>query len=154
MSKPKYAPQEQFYSMFVPHARVYTPIEGPSMTRQEFAEESDINTLMARYEKTGIFPGQMNAAEPRYLDLTGMPDFQEAMHMLIAAEEAFMSLPATVRRDFDNDPGKFVAFAEDRENLPKLREWGLAPPEPVPDAPMRVEVVNPAPPGPDGSKPA
>lgn len=132
------------YSMAVPHERVPAPIgDEPSMTRQEFSEECDVNALMARYEKTGVWPMPANGAEPRYLDLTGVPDFRQAMDLLIEAEASFMSLPATVRRDFDNDPAKFVEFAEDPKNLTKLREWGLAPPEKAPDAPMKVEVINP-----------
>lgn len=139
------------YSMFIPHKRVTAHIEGPSATRQEFVDECDVNRLMAQYERTGVWPLRPTGAEPRYLDLSDVPDFQSAMQLMIDAEAAFMSLPATVRRDFDNDAGKFVAFAEDGENLPKLREWGLAPPEKAPDAPMRVEVVNP--PEPDLPKP-
>lgn len=115
----------------------------PSMTRQEFAEECDLNQIMKRYEKTGMLP--VNAqSEPRYIDFTQSPaDLQEAMRVMIEAEAAFMSLPASVRRDFDNDAMRFVEFAEDGANLGKLREWGLAPPEKAPEPPMRVEVVNP-----------
>lgn len=126
--------------------RVEVRFHRPSRTRQEFAAECDINTIMARYSKTGVV-SHINPVTPRYLDLTTLPDFQTAMHMLIDAEAAFASLPAVVRREFDNDPSKFVAFAEDQENLPRLREWGLAPPEKVPEPPLKVEVTNPAPAG-------
>lgn len=148
------------HSVFVAdHPRVPTPVGEVSLTRQEFADECDINTIMARYEKTG---GQMPVPgrEPQYLDLTGLPDFQAAMQMMIDADNAFMSLPAGIRRDFDNDPAKFVEFAEDRKNLDQLREWGLAPPEKPKDKPLEVRVVpEPAAPGstdkpaPAGGKP-
>lgn len=142
-------------SMSVGEARVpceYTgedPVTGevlPSMTRQEFAEECDLNQIMKRYEKTGMLP--VNAqSEPRYIDFTQSPaDLQEAMRVMIEAEAAFMSLPASVRKEFDNDAMRFVEFAEDGDNLGKLREWGLAPPEKAPEPPMRVEVVNAPPP--------
>lgn len=129
--KPEYAPQHMFYSMFVPHLPVHAPISGDSLTRQEFAAECDVNNLMARYEKTGMFP--QVEREPRYMNLVGVPDFHAAMQLVIDAEAAFMSLPATVRREFDNDPGRFVEFAQDKENLPQMREWGLAPPLPKED---------------------
>lgn len=128
-------------NFYEPHVRVRTPVGEVSMTRQEFKDECDLNVLMARYEKAGANPVMANAV-PRYLDLADVPDFQEAMNLVIEAQRAFMSLPAVVRREFDNDPGKFVEFAEREENLPKLREWGLAAPEKTPDAPLRVEVVN------------
>lgn len=129
---------------FRPHKRVVLKCTGPSKTRQEFADECDINRIMAKYQKTGVMP--MAARPPIYVDNWDAPDFMGAMNILLEANEAFMRLPATVRREFDNDPSKFVAYCEDKENLPKLREWGLAAPEKLPDAPMRVEVVNPAPP--------
>lgn len=117
----------------------------PSLTRQEFAAECDINTLMAQYEKTGLFPS-VNAGEPRYLDVSNVPDLMQAHDVLINATSAFMSLPALVRRDFDNDPLKFIAFAENSENLEKMREWKLAPPAAVEPPPQKVEVINPTPP--------
>lgn len=118
----------------------------PSLTRQEFAEECDINSLMSKYEKTGILPTNVNTGEPRYLDVSDVPDLQTTLSMLSDATTAFMALPALVRREFDNDAVKFVSFAQDPENLPQLRTWGLAPPEPVPPAPQKVELVNPPPP--------
>lgn len=132
------------YSMAVPHKRVPADIGGPSLTRQEFTEECDVNALMARYEKSGVWPMPPPNAEPRYLDLTEVPDFRSAMDMLRDAEAAFMTLPAKVRREFDNDPRAFVDFAQNPDNLAKMREWGLAAPEVVPDPPMRVEVINPS----------
>lgn len=125
----------------------------PSLTRQEFADECDINKLMAKYEQTGILPMTVNGNEPRYLDVSNVPDLQSAMNMLQEATAAFMSLPATVRRDFDNDPHKFIAFAENPDNLEKMREWKLAPPAPVEAPPSKVEVTNLADLGIDPKKP-
>ncbi|QCQ84809.1 internal scaffolding protein [Blackfly microvirus SF02] len=104
---------------------------GPSLTRQEFLDECDINTIMAHYEANGVI-SHVNRAAPQYIDLTTMPpDYQTALGLLAEAETAFMTLPATVRREFNNDPQEFVAFASDPENLPQMRTWGLAPPAPV-----------------------
>lgn len=133
---------EEVSSMYVQRDQEFgTDPGGPSLTRQEFAEDCDINTLMQRYETTGqMFPPPL--AEPRYLDLSDIPDLQTAMSVMLQAENAFMSLPATVRREFDNDPLKFVAFAEDEKNLDRMRELGLAKPAEPPQPPMKVEVVN------------
>lgn len=114
-----------------------------SLTRQEFADECDINNLMAQYEKTGILPSAVNNNVPQYLDVTGVPDLQTALQLLSESTAAFMALPATVRREFDNDAVKFVQFAQDPENLPQMRTWGLAPEAPVEPAPQKVEIVNP-----------
>lgn len=120
----------------------------PSLTRQEFADECDINKLMEKYEKTGILPSNMNSMSPRYLDVSDVPDFRSALDMLNASTEAFMSLPAKVRKEFDNDPVQFVDFAQNPENITKMREWGLAPPEALPEPPQRVEIINPPEPPP------
>lgn len=115
----------------------------PSLTRQEFSEECDINVIMAQYEKTGVI-SHVVAREPTYLDLTDIPDFRTAMDMMSEAEKAFMSLPAKVRKDFDNDARNFVDFAVDPANLDKMREYGLAPPAEPQEPPQVAPVVTPA----------
>lgn len=118
------------YGMYVPHMPVDLHCSDPSLARQEFAEESDINSIMKKYERTGIMP--MSDRQPFYGDFTDLPSYMDAQNIIIAADEAFSSLPANVRREFDNDPAKFVEFASDKKNLDKMREWGLAEPlEPV-----------------------
>ena len=132
------------YSAFYPD-RLEMNFEdsSPSMTRQEFADECDVNKIMERYEKGGMFPPMDPNREPMYLDFVGMPDLQQALACMMDAEEAFMRLPAVVRKEFDNDAMRFVEYAQNGDNLEQLRKWGLAEPEKAPDAPMRVEVVNP-----------
>nr|AVQ10212.1 portal protein [Gokushovirinae environmental samples] len=134
----------KMYSSMLPESRrvaIDAEIGGPSMTRQEFSEECDVNAIVARFEKVGVWPMQPNGVEPVYYDFVDMPDLQGALTHMIAAEEAFMKLPAVVRKEFDNDAMRFVEFAQSRDNVPKLREWGLAEPEKAPDEPMRVRVV-------------
>ncbi|WNK12633.1 MAG: internal scaffolding protein [Microvirus sp.] len=113
----------------------------PSMTRQEFAEECDINSIMARYEAGGAV-SHVNRAEPTFLDTTLYPGLQASMDAYREAAVSFAALPAKVRREFDNDPQKFVDFAVDSGNLEKMREWGLAPPPPVEPAPVQVVVTG------------
>lgn len=127
---------------------------GPSLTRQEFVEECDINTLMSKYDKhAGTGPGMLSHQDPSmfYADFTQLPDsLLEYHNYMDRAHSSFMTLPAAVRREFENDATMFVEFASDPENLSQMRTWGLAPPEKVEAAPMKVEVVSPAapPPGP------
>lgn len=131
-----------------PHAPVSISDWEPSLARQEFQDECDINQIMMRFEK-GEAPS-FTPRVPLYLDLTEMPDtLQGTLNLLNEAAASFNSLPALVRREFENDPVLFVEFASDPANLEQLRTWGLAPPKPVEPAPQRVELVNPpAPPAP------
>lgn len=104
--------------------------EGPSLTRQEFAGECDINEIMKRNEPVTNF---FDRREPVYMDLTDMPtDLQGTLNLVIEAEQAFMRLNANIRREFNNDAVQFVEFASDPGNLDQMREWGLAPPAPTP----------------------
>lgn len=112
------------------------------MTMQEFADECDINVLMQRYETTGVLNHYAKSA-PQYIDLSDVPDLHTALAMLDVAQTAFMKLPAHVRREFDNDPAKFVDFAQDEKNADKMREWGLAKPLPEAPTPVKVEIINP-----------
>ena len=123
---------------------------GPSLTRQEFAEECDINALMARYEGHVIGgPGNMAPAEPMYADFGNMPKtLLEYMDFMNMAEAEFMRLPAVVRREFDNSAHMFVEFASNPENLEQMRTWGLAPPAKAPEAPAAAPAaVAPVPQG-------
>lgn len=124
--------------------------EGPSLTRQEFAEECDINSLMARYDTHVIGgPGNLPPAEPLYADFSEMPQtLMEYMDFMKQAENSFMQLPAVVRREFDNSAMEFVAFASDPGNLEQMRSWGLAPPAKAPEKPAEE------PKGSSGSPPA
>lgn len=130
-----------------PRERHQTHNKEPSLTRQEFADECNINLLMSKFDQhVHGGPNGLMAMDPAamYVDLTEMPrDLMEYHDYMFRAESAFMSLPAVVRKEFDNDAHMFAEFAADPENLPQMRTWGLAAPEPQEAAPMKVEVVAP-----------
>lgn len=133
---------EVMSSAYVEHVGIEYVNDEPSMTRQEFAAECDINVLMAHYEKNAVLPPQ-NRREPQYFDASEVPDFREALDIAREAHDAFMRVPAIVRKELDNDVYRFVEYCQDEKNAENLRKWGLAAPAKVADAPLRVEVVNP-----------
>lgn len=96
-----------------------------SLTHQSFKDECDINVLMKRYEKTGILE-HANQHRGQYGDFADLTNFQEALQIVREAETMFMTLPSRIRADFENDPGKFVSFAQNPDNADKLVEYGLA----------------------------
>lgn len=138
---------EVMQSNYVEHDPVGLDASHDGCTRQEFADECDINVLMERYERTGVI-NHYNAKPPAYLDVTEVPDLHSALAVMDEAQAAFMTLSAKVRREFDNDPLQFVEFASDPANLEQMREWGLAPPAPV-EAPASAAPVPPLPLDPD-----
>lgn len=112
----------------------------PSRTVQADLIDSDINVIVARFNVTGMAPQGMRI--PEFADYEDVFDFQSAQNALIAAEQHFMALPAKVRAEFDNSPQEFLEFCSREENLPRMRELGLAIPEVVVDTvPVVVDTV-------------
>lgn len=108
-------------------------------TRQEFERESNINNIMAKYQKTGIVD-HITKHSPQYGDYDPI-DFQQAMDTIKQGEEMFADLPSQARKYFNNDPAEFMTFVQDPANIDKLVELGLASkpvqapqtPDPVPN---------------------
>lgn len=98
--------------------------EDPSLAIQSQAEEADINTIVKRFGLTGQLP--TNVRVPLTEDFVETFDFRSAMDTLNAAQKAFMSMPASVRGRFENDPAKFVEFVSDERNLEESIRMGLA----------------------------
>jgi len=135
-----------FADFYKPHAQYGMSDWPPSLARQEFAEECDINTIMERYD-SGETITHVARSSPLYLDYTAVPDnLMDAMNFMEGARMEFMRLPAKVRKEFDNDPARFVSFAEDPANLDQMRAWDLAPKPPEPPAPPAAPSGPAAPP--------
>jgi len=138
------------YTSIDPPPKVYLDcsVGGPSMTVQSFQAETDINVIMARYEKTGLVPDAL-APDRRELvfgDFSGPLDFQSCQERVVAAELEFGRLPARVRERFGNRVGPLLAFLEDPQNLKEAQDLGLVPvvaPGPVGEVPAAVPVVAP-----------
>lgn len=103
---------------------VATLNEEPSMTQQQFKEECDINNIMRKYEQTGQIT-HINRKQGVYADLSNIKDYQEMLHTIHHAEEAFNTLPAEVRYKFRNDPTKLIAFLQDTSNREEAIKLGL-----------------------------
>lgn len=95
-----------------------------SKTKQQFKDECDINTIMRKFEKTGVLPPL--SRQGMYGDFTTIPDYQTACDMVIAADSQFMKLSSRIRERFQNDPGKFLKFATDPANAEEMVRLGLA----------------------------
>ena len=108
--------------------------EEEKRTKSEFADECDINKIMARYRRTGVLPESAKAAAARFGDFSQVPSFMEMQEKILAANELFSALPAVVRKQFDNDPGTFLAAADTKEGRELLVRLGLGA-EPAKDAP-------------------
>lgn len=106
-----------------------------SRTRQSEAAAADINTIVARYDKTGVLP--QSAREGLFIDVSEMPDYRTSLHFIQKADDMFMQLPAHIRTKFDNDAATFLDWTSDPENRDEMIELGMLPkPEVLPDVPL------------------
>lgn len=116
-------------------------------TVQAAKKECDINQIMSNWKRTGVIShGQSRI--PQYEDLTGVPiDYHTSMNELLAADEAFMALPAAVRKAFGNDPGQLLDKFEEPATQKILGDAGLLNPkkETKDDAPPTVPDPQPGP---------
>lgn len=103
---------------------------GFGRTKQAFAEECDINHIMARYQRTGVLDFAQKH-QGQYGDVTGL-DFEVGMQAIRLAQAMFNDLPSSVRARFKNDPGEFLDFVQDDVNRAEATRLGLL--KPVPKA--------------------
>lgn len=123
--------------------------EGPSKTQQNFAEDCDINTIVNRFLKNKILPPVAQTAS--YGDFTGISSYHDALIKVQAARDMFASLPAKVRKRFNNDPGQYLDFFKDPDNIKEAVNLGLLNIDPVEVAAARAQahaeaVANSTPP--------
>ncbi|QCS36699.1 minor capsid protein [Capybara microvirus Cap3_SP_641] len=96
----------------------------PSLTQQQFKEESDINNIVDLFMKTGHLPTPVSM--PQYVDYEGVFDFQSAMNAVRQADENFMRMDAKLRARFHNSPQEFLEFFADPNNTEEAVRLGLA----------------------------
>jgi len=119
--------------------RVYTVNEEPSLTDGSQLQDTDVNVIMNRVLKTRD-ESILKQRQGQYADVSQIPNLGEAMMQVKEAEDAFSSLPASIRRRFGNSPVEMVSFLQDPQNDPEAIRLGLKNHKPVPppvvDAPI------------------
>lgn len=106
--------------MLIPRKRTV----GPTLTKQEFIEECDVNNILKNYAKTGI----MNEVKTEGIfgDFTKIPNYQTALDVVNEANEQFLTLDSKIRvKEFDNNPQKLMDFLADPENRDRAVSLGL-----------------------------
>ena len=116
----------------------------PSMTQQQFRDEADINTIMARYQKTGVLVDPLTQAtrKPMFDDFSELGDFRDHQQAVIDAQELFMQLPSKLRARFSNDPAELLQWLSNPVNKDEAIELGLMSKPPVEASEMPL---NPSP---------
>jgi len=124
---------------------------GRCLVDESFAPMCDINTIAARFLKTGELP--LATRQGFYADTSYLPTDLLAAHEVIReASESFMQIPAKIRERFNNDPSQLLAFVQDPSNREQAIELGLIP-KPSQEPPKAPSVVPPTTPPTPVSKP-
>lgn len=113
--------------------RVQVFFEEPSRTKQAFKQECDINHIMKKFKKiegVDFLSRYQGYTGGQFGDFTGVTDYRSAIEQIRSAEAVFDSLPAMVRRRFDNDPASFLDFCQNPANAGELVAMGLAKAQP------------------------
>lgn len=113
--------------------------DDPSLAQQHMRDETDINIMVARFQRTGL--PEVPPALPGVQDFVDVHDFRSAMQAVIDAQRAFGDLPSATRERFGNDPGRLLDFVADSSNHDEAVRLGLVRAPVVPADP-------PAPPAP------
>ena len=95
------------------------------MTEQQHKKAVDINTIVARANKSRVLP--MRTDRPMYGDFTNAVDFHVAQNRILAAVEDFNRLSSEIRERFDNSPAKLIEFVNNPDNVEEARTLGLLP---------------------------
>lgn len=91
------------------------------MTKQTFKNQTDINRIIAKAQKTGTL-SHLAKYEPVYGDYSDIPDLLEASARLERANQIFAELPSEIRAEFHQSPRDFFAFVNNPANAGRLRE--------------------------------
>lgn len=130
--KAKTEEQQELPLIRKPHQkreRVTAEQSGEILTEQSHKDQCNINMIVARARRTGMAPGQ--AKPPQFMDCPAI-DYHQAMNVVTKGEQAFMQLPASVRRMYRNDPGMLLEAirqsGKDSELRQELEELGVLEP--------------------------
>jgi len=96
--------------------------------KQSFKDETDINKILKRAQKTGTI-SHLNKFEGSYADYADF-DFFNAQLMLTKGREIFDALPSEIRSEFNQSQAQFFDYVNDPKNSERLGELlpGLAAP--------------------------
>lgn len=95
----------------------------PSLAKQEFKDDADLNVVMKRMTKgqtlehLEVHQGNYGFASPL--------DLHQAMNTVARANSMFEDLPSGVRNEFENEPAKFLDFVQNPDNVDRARELGI-----------------------------
>lgn len=121
---------------------VRTVNDEPTKTQRQFAKDCDVNNIMRKYAHDGSIT-HLARSEGVYADLTVLPgDYRDMLEAVRFAQDAFLTLPAEVRKKFGNDPSELIQFLNDPKNRDEAVKLGLIDAKKIEAAPLKNDDLN------------
>lgn len=133
----------KFRTAYSPQKHVTIKTGHTGGAKQHHKDECDVNLIVAKFQKTGIVAHRQQY-EPQYDDATPV-DYQEALNLVNSANQMFMDLPSSLRKQFDHNPAEFYEFVQNPDNQEQLIKMGLATPPEPPAPPIEVVIKGDTP---------
>lgn len=115
----------KIYSRYDPPPSEGMTFKESTRTQQHFKNECDINMIISRAIQTNNVALLTPTERGEYFDSSSFESYQDSLDYLAHVEDDFMSLPSSVRKEFGQDVGRYVAFMSDANNISKAVELGL-----------------------------
>jgi len=116
---------------------------GKSRTKQSFKDQTDINKIVARFERTGLID-HVNKNAGIYADVSNLRDYPSALRLINKGKALMEALPASLRQRFENNPANLISFLDDPKNNDEAVKLGLRP-KPPKDAVPKEPAPSPVP---------
>lgn len=96
----------------------------PSLTDPQWSEESDINYIMQKFQKTGQLTW-LSKNQGVYADVSEIPNLLDASIIVRDSQLKFDALPAEVREKFKNNPQNMIDYLQEPRNYEEAVQLGL-----------------------------
>lgn len=120
------------FSRYNPPPQVGLVVASESPVQQQFLSETKIDNILRKYSLQQILLSSKPAA---YFDTTLVDDFQTTQNKVVLAQAYFDSMPAVLRKKFNNSLSQFVEYVGNPQNRSALEDLGIL------EVPIRSEAV-------------
>ena len=126
------------YKMEDGRVKVCTLNDMPSMTDQQWKDETDVNKIIEKHKKVGVI-SHLSKKQGQYADMSNISSLQESLIKIQSASMKFKELPQELRDKIHNDPLQLEGFLTDPKNNEYLESLGLKSSKKAPDKDLKGE---------------
>ncbi|QXP08472.1 MAG: internal scaffolding protein [Arizlama microvirus] len=115
---------EKTKTLYGTRIRVATINDQPSKTDQSMKEQCDVNNIVRKFKRTGQV-SHLSQKQGQYADVSEISDLLSATTKVAQAQDAFMTLPAALRKKLNNNPAELISWLNDPKNDDEAIKLGI-----------------------------